>query len=44
MNSPEVVEKPADSKPQPANLQTEAFLSKAINTEYYKIKANYLKY
>ncbi|CAM3040628.1 helix-turn-helix domain-containing protein [Filibacter tadaridae] len=36
MNSPEVTEKTADSKPQPAIPQTEAFLSKSINSKDLK--------
>ena len=36
MNSPEEAEKPADSKPQPTNSETEAFLSKAISSKDLK--------
>ena len=36
MNTPEEAEKPAASEPQPANPQTEAFLSKAISSKDLK--------
>jgi DNA-binding Lrp family transcriptional regulator len=36
MNSPEEAEKPAGSMPQPANSETEAFLSKAISSKDFK--------
>ena len=36
MNSPDVAEKPADSKLQPANPKTEAFLSKVISSKVLK--------
>ena len=36
MNSPEEAERPADSKPQPTDSGTEAFLSKAINSKDLK--------
>jgi len=36
MNSPEVVEKPSDSKAQPVNNETEAFLSKSLSAKDLK--------
>ena len=36
LNSPEKAEKPTDSKPQPADWQTEAFLPKAISSKDFK--------
>lgn len=36
LNSPEKAEKPTDSKPQPADSQTEAFLPKAISSKDFK--------
>jgi len=36
MNSPEKADKPTDSKPRPADPQTEAFLSKAISSKDLK--------
>ena len=36
MNRPEKADEPTDSKPQPANSETEAFLSKAISSKDLK--------